>query len=519
MLPKGAIGEIVVGGAGVARGYLNNPELTAEKFRPQMTLMTQINEIKNQKINKSFGKSRNPFSKGFLAAGGILYRTGDLARWLPDGPPAGGDSGGVIEFLGRIDQQVKIRGQRVELAEIETRLTELPQIKQALLIAKEGIAPGERYLVGYIVGTGNINISELKLYLGKGLPAYMVPAYFVQLEKFPLTANGKVDIRALPEPAVVPGRNYIAPGNELEEKLVNIWKEILGKDIEVGVADNFFELGGNSLSLMQLASKINKAFKVEIPVSRLFKETTIREIARSIHRNDIEDHLTGPYFIFNPDQEKVIYCFPSQLAYGIVYRDLAAHLRDTVLYSFNFIESTDRCREYCQLITRHQAHGPYILFGYSGGGILIFEIAKELERQGYEVGSLIFLDIAIDLKKRLAGTVNQLAEEPVDFGAKVLNTLAEMDLTYLNDQVQAKLKSYYNYILSMEYKGKIKAGIHHIIAQDREENESSDLSRFTSGVYRTYRGFGSHRDMLSAGNIEKNAALIREILKTARIGH
>ncbi len=239
--PVGIPGELYISGAGLARGYLNRAELTTEKF-----------------VN-------NPFKSGTK-----MYKTGDLARWLSDGN---------IEFLGRIDSQVKVRGFRIELGEIEARILSYEGIEEAIMIAKVE-ETGNSYLCAYITVNKEFAISELREYLAKGLPDYMIPAYFIQLEKLPLTANGKVDRKALPEPdgSVTTGAEYEAPRNEIEEKLVSIWQEVLRLQ-KVGINDNFFELGGHSLKAINISAKINKELNVSVPLREMFKTPTIKGLA------------------------------------------------------------------------------------------------------------------------------------------------------------------------------------------------------------------------------------------------
>jgi len=242
--PVGVTGELCIAGDGLARGYLNRPELTAEKF------------------------VTNPFT-----AGQRMYRTGDLARWLPDGN---------IEFLGRIDSQVKIRGFRIELGEIENQLIEHEAVKEAVVIAKEE-QDGSKYLCSYVVGDGQLTVTELREYLRKELPDYMIPSYFMQLEAMPLTPNGKIDRKALPEPdgKIDSSVEYEAPRNEVEEKLVKIWEEVL-KVEKIGINDNFFELGGHSLRATSVAAKIHKELNVEVSLREIFKTPAIRGLSEYI---------------------------------------------------------------------------------------------------------------------------------------------------------------------------------------------------------------------------------------------
>ncbi|MDQ1355193.1 MAG: hypothetical protein QG657_5503, partial [Acidobacteriota bacterium] len=256
--PVGIPGELCVAGGGIARGYLNNPVLTSDKF------------YRSYRFYKTY----------------INYKTGDLARWLPD-PAARGAY--IVEFLGRMDYQVKVRGFRIELGEIEAQLTNNTNIKEAVATVLAG-EKGDKYLCAYFVSDKELRIPELRETLVKKLPDYMIPSYFVQLEKFPLTANGKIDRKALPEPGLKAGDSYIAPRDGIEEKLVLLWSEILGKDplhvsqlqTSIGIDDNFFESGGHSLRAMTLVSRIRKEFDVEFPLGNIFSEPTVQGMARFI---------------------------------------------------------------------------------------------------------------------------------------------------------------------------------------------------------------------------------------------
>jgi amino acid adenylation domain-containing protein len=241
---RGVSGEICISGDGVSRGYLNNPELTAEKYTPHL------------------------YFKGKR-----MYRTGDMARLLPDGN---------LRFIGRRDKQLKIRGHRIELGEIETALLKHKHIKGAVVISRKDLR-GDIYLCAYIVSEIDIEVPGLKNYLAGFIPDYMIPSYILKLEKLPLTANGKIDGKALPEPGIKPGHKYKAPGNHLEKKLVEIWSNILGiESHKIGVNSNFFELGGHSLKAMAMTLNINRDLDVGVPLTEIFKNTTIRKLAQYI---------------------------------------------------------------------------------------------------------------------------------------------------------------------------------------------------------------------------------------------
>ncbi|UCH92859.1 MAG: amino acid adenylation domain-containing protein [Candidatus Aminicenantes bacterium] len=261
-VPIGVKGELCISGPGQARGYLNRPELTAEKF---LTVSS-----------RSYRSSRSYISKK-------IYKTGDLARWLP---------GGNIEFLGRIDFQVKVRGYRIELGEIENQLLQKQGIKQAVVIDRSDRS-GDKYICAYIVPDipGEMP-AELGKYLSQRLPRYMVPAYFECIKEIPLTASGKVDKKALPVPGLKREDDYEAPRDALEEKLAEIWAEVvgIGKD-NIGIDFNFFELGGHSLKATILGAKIHKELNIKIPLPELFQTPTIRGLAGYIRKAAEEKFL------------------------------------------------------------------------------------------------------------------------------------------------------------------------------------------------------------------------------------
>ena len=242
--PAGIAGELCVSGEGLVEGYYNRPELTEEKF------------------------VKHPFKEGER-----MYKTGDLARWLPNGD---------IEFIGRIDHQVKIRGQRIELGEIEHQLQSHDQIQECIVLAVDQGA-GDKLLCAYFVGLREISSRELREHTAKDLPAYMIPSVFIQLDELPLTGNGKIDRRALPMPDVTAANavSYTAPRNETEKKLADIWAEVLQME-RVGVHDQFFEIGGHSLAGMKLLALIQKTFGVQLTLKDLFTSPTAAGLAQLI---------------------------------------------------------------------------------------------------------------------------------------------------------------------------------------------------------------------------------------------
>ncbi|HZI31263.1 MAG TPA: non-ribosomal peptide synthetase, partial [Candidatus Binatia bacterium] len=250
-VPAGVSGEILIGGDGVARGYLNRPELTAEKF------------------------IRDPFNPNPDAR---LYHTGDVGRFRADG---------TIEFLGRMDNQVKIRGHRVELGEIESALEQHPAVRDAVVMARED-SPGDKRLAAYLVPTAKIEISELRRFLKDKLPEAMMPSAFTILDELPLTPNGKVNRKALPAPETERPKldtAYAAPRTELEKDIAGIWRELLRVE-QVGLHDNFFDLGGNSLLVVEAQAKLRGVAGLDLPVVRLFQYPTIGSLATFLSRRE-----------------------------------------------------------------------------------------------------------------------------------------------------------------------------------------------------------------------------------------
>ncbi|MCP5053166.1 MAG: amino acid adenylation domain-containing protein, partial [bacterium] len=312
LLPVGIAGELYLSGAGVAAGYFKQPSLTSGKFIS---------------IEKFFGGSRGaPVTDGFYRAPALrgqksppgrrrhplaggpnrIYRTGDLARWLEDGD---------VEFLGRVDQQVKIRGYRIELGEIENQLLEMDGITDAAVVTGNEKS-NEATIRAYFVGNDSIDGEGLREPLGRILPDYMIPSYFLQLERIPLTPNGKLDRGALPEPGARLETRYVAPANHIQRQLSGIWLEVLGRDVEtdkdgIGIDDNFFQLGGHSLRATVMISRIHKLLEVKLPLTEVFANPTIRGLDRLIRGFEkskysaVEAVEKKDYYVLSPAQKRL----------------------------------------------------------------------------------------------------------------------------------------------------------------------------------------------------------------------
>jgi amino acid adenylation domain-containing protein len=367
LLPVGCSGEICIGGVGLARGYLNNAELTAEKF-----------------VNNSF------------LPGTKFYKTGDLGRWLPDGN---------IEYLGRIDQQVKIRGFRIELGEIENTLLGHEKVREAVVAVKSQVKDGTKYLVAYLIPHRDIKISDVRDYLNKILPEYMIPAYFVILDQLPLTYNGKLDRKALLEikdDYTTFNRDYVAPRNALEKKIVEIWEEVLEKE-SIGITDNFFEIGGNSLKVMQLTNRINKSLNIRLELRDLFAAPTIEKL--NLSGNPVES-VNGQIHIFGKKMNphfKNIFFIPPLGGVSYYYLDLIKNFKENVnSFLLNLrgifddeppLETIeDLISDYVRSIKLYiNKDTDVFLFGYSIGGPMIFEIGNHLKKEGFKI-KLFMLD-------------------------------------------------------------------------------------------------------------------------------
>lgn len=374
-VPVGVIGELYIGGDGVARGYLRRPELTEEKFVP------------------------DPFGS---APGARLFRTGDLARWLPTGE---------LECLGRVDHQVKVRGFRIELGEVESALLAHPAVAKAVVVAREDVL-GQRRLVGYVVpGPGAVAVpGELRRFVKGRLPEYMVPAAVVVLEALPLTPNGKIDRRALPAPGPEgpePGRVVVAPRDPLELELVGIWEGALGVR-PVGVTDNFFDLGVDSLTAAGLFAVLQKRFGAELPPGSLFRAPTVEQLASMLRRHEGAGSWTSLVPVQPHGSRPPLFCVHGGAGTILFYYNLAKHLgRDQPLYALQaqglyghdrpLTRIEDMAAHYLREIRSVQPHGPYHLVGFcSFGGVVALEMAHQLRDGGEEVALLVGLNAPLE---------------------------------------------------------------------------------------------------------------------------
>jgi amino acid adenylation domain-containing protein len=482
--PIGVPGELCIAGDGVAKGYLNRSELTNEKFVP------------------------NPF-----VAGKKMYRTGDLVRWLPDGN---------LEFLGRIDQQVKIRGFRIELGEIEAQILKYESVKEVLVIKKKG-KDGDKYLCAYIVAEDRLVISDLRKHLSKKLPEYMIPSYFMQLEKMPLTINAKIDQKALPEPDgnINTQIKYVVPRNEKEEKMTAIWKEIIGLE-RIGINDNFFDIGGNSLKTIRLEASIYKEFGIEVPLERIFNTPRIGELVEyitNVQKYTKNMFIKQPLILLNEKKRKNIFAFPPLLGYAVCYSYIAKLIDDYSFYAFDFIEDDRKIEIYVNIIQKMQKEGPYVLLGYSAGGNLAFEVAKELTERGCEVSDIIMVDSYRMFKKHEETKEKdnrELSQQMITTYLKGFEDYKEgvMDMNPIINRIIGRVDSYNKYLNALINKGKMKTNIYLIKSTEGGIIDDKEMWKWvTEERVKIYQGAGTHIEMLtSLKHRDYNAAIINDIL-------
>ncbi len=375
-VPFGVPGELHVAGDGLARGYWNQPELTAQKFIP------------------------NPCRD--LGGSKLLYKTGDLTRWLADGS---------IEFIGRIDQQVKLRGFRVELGEIESVLTQHSGIRDCVVTVHAN-GNGDKKLAAYFVPHGRRSpaIPELRQHLKNKLPEYMVPSAFVRLDALPLTPNGKVDRQALPAPERVRPeleKRYATPQDAVEVELTRIWENVLGIH-PVGIQDKFFELGGHSLLAVRVIAQIEKSFSRKLKLATIFQAQTIEQLAAILRKEIQEDSaISGTSLVeIQPKGTRPPLFFVHGAGGGMFwgYVNLSRHLgHDQPVYGLRsrgldgreeFQTIEQMAAQYINDLRAIQRHGPYHIGGYCFGGNVAYEMARQLQEQGEEIATLALFNCA-----------------------------------------------------------------------------------------------------------------------------
>ncbi|KAB8315453.1 amino acid adenylation domain-containing protein [Tolypothrix campylonemoides VB511288] len=425
--PVGVVGELYVGGDGLATGYLHRPQLTQERFID------------------------NPFIPGTK-----LYKTGDLVRYLKDGN---------LEYLGRRDDQVKIRGFRVELGEIATVIAQHPDVQESVVIASNDAQKNQR-LIAYVVTENQDIAAQLLPYLQQKLPNYMLPSAFVVLDALPLTPNGKVDKRALPTDEVIrpnTTQSFVAARNFTELSLVKLWENLLNTS-PIGVTDNFFDLGGHSFLAVRLMAQIQDRFGHNLPLSTLFENPTIEKLAQVVNQ-PVGETSNSPLVAINSSGSKIpFFCIHGAGGGVRQYFNLSRRLGED--YPFYALQHTpdqeepeiisveETASRYLKEIRKVQPNDPYLLGGHCYGGVLAFEIAQQLQKQGQTVSLLVVID-AILPETRIESTKDDDAKFLLRMAESIkTNNNVEFSVTFeelrdlpLNEQLHLVNKKT-NYIFS-----------------------------------------------------------------------
>ncbi|MEU3872946.1 MULTISPECIES: amino acid adenylation domain-containing protein [Streptomyces] len=522
-VPPGVPGELYVAGTGVARGYVERPGLTSERF-----------------VADPFGP-----------AGGRMYRTGDLVRW---------DAAGRLVFVGRADQQVKIRGLRIELGEIESVIAALPEVAQVVVGVRED-ASGSRRLVAHVVPAGDakeLDVAVLKKEVTRHLPEYMTPAAFVVLDALPLTANGKVDRAQLPDAQSAGQAAGRGPRNPMEELLSQIFAEVL-KLPRVGIDDSFFELGGDSIVSIQLMSRIRAVFGTELPNQTIFQTPTVAGISELLGTGS---QAQGHGFevllpLRTGGSQPPLFCLHPVGGVGWMYTGLMRHLhRDYPLYAVQArglakeepLPATlpEMAADYLERIREVQPQGPYHLLGWSMGALLAQEIAVRLTAQGEEVALLVNLDqppmteemigggfVAADDQKVLGALLDFVGRDPGMFGdgplehdevMKVLREEGSALATFDEAQIMRIGRvTNNNWDLTVGYVPPVYDGDMLLIAAtesedggDRVADTVAGIAPYVSGNLEVARIACEHRQLLQPGPVAEIGRILREKLREAQ---
>lgn len=482
-VPPGVPGELWIAGAGVAAGYAGDPEQTARRF-----------------VTLELGAEHAPRTVR-------AYCTGDLARW---------DAAGGVHLLGRLDSQIKVRGHRIELGEIESRLALCPQVAQSVVTVRpeEG---GENVLCAYCVPVAGARLDprELRGQLAGYLPTFMIPSHFVELPALPLSPNGKIDPAALPEPRSGGDTPHEPPVTAYEVRVARQWQAVLGLE-RVGLRDDFFEVGGSSIRLIELIHCLQEEFGVPIPVSRLFQVTTLQGMAWTV-----EQIATGratadqPCLRFNDGAGPQLFCFPPAGGHGLVYRRFAAHLPEYRVTAFNYLPGDDKTVRYADLVQTLQPEGPCLLLGYSLGGNVAFEVARELERRGREVSHVVIIDsYRISASFRLAD--EHLAAFERELGEHLRKHTGSETVT---KETLDQAREYIDFCGRTPNLGTVTARISVISDELKTELYAAGQEGAWHGSSTTrtevLQGLGVHADMLDPGCLEHNTGLVRAVLTEA----
>lgn len=480
LAPVGGRGEIWIGGAGVGRGYANRPAETEARFAP--------------------------------APWGRVYRTGDIGQWRPDG---------CLLYHGRNDDQIKIRGHRIEVGEVESVLRALPGVRQAAVRVWTAADTAEASLIGYVVPVDTLSADRLRGALKERLPGYMIPAHLMVLEALPLNTSGKVDRRALPLPQDLEpqGGVPVPPAGPAEEKMAQLWQELLGGGA-IGREDDFFACGGHSILAMRLSAAVSRAWDREVPVPLIYEAPRLGEYTARVD-GSAELRPGEPLMLrLNASAGPPLFCFPPHGGLAVSCRALAETLSAWTWLGFDFA-GPDSVAQYVAAIEGAVGDEPVLLVGYSGGGNLAFEVTRQLEARGRMVSGILMFD---SYRRLTRGTVG--AEE---LRGQIQEQLAEpafQDLMadgILARTLEERAGAYAAYLMAGVDEGQVAAPITVVASPDKgEEGPVRDgrgalrsraaWQEVTASVFTLLSGCGTHEGMLRGLALEQNAALAEQAL-------
>jgi hybrid polyketide synthase/nonribosomal peptide synthetase FtdB len=471
LCPLGVIGELYVGGLSVSQGYFNDLKRSEERFK---------------KLNIA-GQER------------FVYRSGDSASWRHDGQ---------LQLWGRKDSQIKIAGHRIEIGDVEAALKSIAGIDDALVVAHH-----DELRAYYISSNEDINNIYIRKLLSNKLPTYMIPHVYISLENIPLSANGKVDLLALPQPNYEAEDNLLQnPETLFEIKMAEHWSRILGIDA-IKREHDFFERGGTSIKLIELVYNLEQEFNITITVSSLFAMSTLGGMAKTIE-DIIVGRSTGAknYLIFNKEASKNIFCFPPAGGHGLVYRRLAESLKEYKIIAFNYIEGDDKIKRYAELIQELDTSNNYTILGYSLGGNLGFLVSEYLEKKNNNINNLIIMD-SFRILERFELTKDHLEEFSQELAEHFYKHTGSR---LLAEETLRQAKDYLHFSSEIINDGTLKALVSVICDSKKHDDHGAGKAGSWHGssyhAIKVLCGFGDHADMLDDNHASLNAALIKNIM-------
>ncbi|MCA9688313.1 MAG: amino acid adenylation domain-containing protein [Myxococcales bacterium] len=480
LVPIGVPGELCIGGPGIARGYVGAPGMTAALFCP------------------------DPFG----APGSRMYRTGDRARYLEDG---------TLDFLGRLDEQVKVRGHRIELAEVQETLTRHPKVRQAAVLTH--FLGTSKRLAAFVVADAPLSAGDLQGFASASLPEYMIPNDIFVLERMPHTSNGKIDRRALyGHLAAARSTERVPPATPHEARLLEIVSELL-EHTELGVCDDLFDRGLDSLLAIRLVAQVSERLGFDLPVAQVFATPQIRALAAAC-----EDRSAVHRMVLSEGSGPPLYIMPSIFGYASAFTTMTRHLREIASVGLELRVDVDPVADLQELLRHPIEEEPCVLLGYSAGGNLAFHVATTLPSD--RLRAVILLDTsarqAADVREGPA--LDRAVAEAV---RALMNTVSPdaQGSSDVRDALTPKLQALLRYHLRSYDKGCIEADLHVIVAADDDDAPSEarfaelrqGWRRCTRGAVSLHQGSGTHYEMLTQPHAARNAAIVQQIIDDLRV--